>query len=105
MFLHLAELMSLSKDNAIESFYLCYFLSPCLSTNECVNGDSVNVNGASSSASMSHFNSSLLLKESSPSKHNTNISSIQHNDMAKLQSLLKEYFQIIYHPGCHLREP
>ena len=57
-----AELMSLSKDNAIESFYLCYFLSPCLSTNECMNGDPVKVNGASSSASMTHFNSSLLLK-------------------------------------------
>ena len=71
-----AELMSLSKDNAIESYYLCYFLSSCLTTNECMNGDLVKVNGASSSASMSHFNSSLLLKESSPSKHNTNISSI-----------------------------
>ena len=82
-----AKLMSLSKDNAIESYYLCYFLSPCLlTTNECMNGDPVKVNGASSSASMTHFNSSLLLNESSPSKHNNNISSIQHNDKAQLQS-------------------
>ena len=40
---------------------------------------------------MSDFNFSLLLKESSPSKHNTNISSIQFNDKAMLQSLLKEF--------------
>ena len=85
------ELQFLSKNNAIESFSLCYLLSPSLFTNECMNGASFNVNGTSSSASMSYFNYYLLLKESSPSKHNTNISSIQFNDKAMLQLLLKEF--------------
>ena len=43
---------------------------------------------------MTHLNASLLLKESSSSKHNNNIS-FNNNDQAQLQSLLKDYKDVL----------
>ena len=62
-----AEVTFLSKNNAIESLYLCYFSSPCLLTNELMNGIEVSDNIASSSTGEAHSLSSLVLKESFPS--------------------------------------
>lgn len=87
-----AEVTCLSKHNEIESFYLCYLSSPYLETNELTNGVEINVNKASSSTSASQSLSSLILKESSPSLHSKgNISSIQYNSKAKMQSFLNEF--------------